>query len=47
MAEGRGVGGAGGGLVLFCAGGDGTWPVWFGRSAAGEVVSVVVVRSYL
>ncbi|MFJ7961979.1 hypothetical protein [Streptomyces sp. NPDC096324] len=42
------MGGAdGGGLVLFCTGGDGTWSVLFGRSAAGELVSVVVVRSYL
>ncbi|MFD5816688.1 DUF4241 domain-containing protein [Streptomyces sp. NPDC127038] len=37
----------GAGLVLFYTGGDGTWPVWLGRSAAGEFVSVVVVRSYL
>lgn len=34
-------------LVSFCTGGDGTWPVWLGRSAAGELVSVVVVTSYL
>ncbi|MEU0437731.1 DUF4241 domain-containing protein [Streptomyces sp. NPDC006290] len=37
----------GGDLVLFYTGGDGTWPVWLGRSAAGELVSVVVVTSYL
>ncbi|MFD6551481.1 DUF4241 domain-containing protein [Streptomyces sp. NPDC058398] len=34
-------------LVSFCTGGDGTWPVWLGRSAAGELVAVVVVTSYL
>lgn len=34
-------------LVSFCTGGDGTWPVWLGRSAAGDVVSVLVVTSYL
>ncbi|CAL9610634.1 hypothetical protein SUDANB176_05622 [Streptomyces sp. enrichment culture] len=34
-------------LVSFCTGGDGTWPVWLGRSAAGELVSVVVITSYL
>ncbi|MGW4021877.1 DUF4241 domain-containing protein [Streptomyces sp. NPDC005009] len=34
-------------LVSFYTGGDGTWPVWLGRSAAGELVSVVVITSYL
>ncbi|MFD7704196.1 DUF4241 domain-containing protein [Streptomyces caelestis] len=34
-------------LVTFCTGGDGTWPVWLGRSAAGDVVSVLVITSYL
>ncbi|MDT0399185.1 MULTISPECIES: DUF4241 domain-containing protein [Streptomyces] len=34
-------------LVSFRTGGDGTWPVWFGRSATGAVVSVVVITSYL
>lgn len=34
-------------LVSFCTGGDGTWPVWLGRSATGDVVSVVVITSYL
>ncbi|MCF4140818.1 DUF4241 domain-containing protein [Streptomyces sp. Tue 6430] len=34
-------------LVSFCTGGDGTWPVWLGRSAAGELVSVLVITSYL
>ncbi|MGV9453751.1 DUF4241 domain-containing protein [Streptomyces sp. NPDC003635] len=33
-------------LVTFCTGGDGTWPVWLGRSAAGTLVSVVVITSY-
>ncbi|MFF3892853.1 hypothetical protein ACFYY3_06610 [Streptomyces sp. NPDC001812] len=34
-------------LVSFCTGGDGTWPVWLRRSAAGELVSVVIITSYL
>ncbi|MFE4049469.1 DUF4241 domain-containing protein [Streptomyces sp. YIM B13518] len=34
-------------LVSFHTGGDGTWPVRLGRSAAGDVVSVLVVTSYL
>ncbi|MGV9994721.1 DUF4241 domain-containing protein [Streptomyces sp. NPDC003374] len=34
-------------LVSFCTGGDGTWPVWLGRSATGELVSIVVITSYL
>ncbi|MFE0626404.1 DUF4241 domain-containing protein [Streptomyces sp. NPDC058864] len=34
-------------LVSFCTGGDGTWPVWLGRDAAGALVSVVVVTSYV
>ncbi|SNS15107.1 DUF4241 domain-containing protein [Actinacidiphila glaucinigra] len=37
----------GGELVTFCTGGDGTWPVWLGRSAAGALVSVVVITAYL
>ncbi|MEV0173233.1 DUF4241 domain-containing protein [Streptomyces sp. NPDC050803] len=37
----------GGHLVSFYTGGDGTWPVWLGRSATGELVSVVVITSYL
>ncbi|MFE1442303.1 DUF4241 domain-containing protein [Streptomyces sp. NPDC058739] len=37
----------GGALVTFSTGGDGTWPVWLGRSAAGDLVSVVVITSYL
>ncbi|MFB7860862.1 DUF4241 domain-containing protein [Streptomyces sp. NPDC056069] len=35
--------GAGADLVAFYTTGDGVWPVWAGRSAAGEVVAVVVV----
>lgn len=34
-------------LVTFYTGGDGTWPVWLGRSATGALVSVVVVTSYV
>ncbi|WAZ19140.1 DUF4241 domain-containing protein [Streptomyces cinnabarinus] len=34
-------------LVSFYTGGDGTWPVWLGRSGSGELVSVVVITSYL
>ncbi|MGW5639681.1 DUF4241 domain-containing protein [Streptomyces sp. NPDC003832] len=34
-------------LVSFPTGGDGTWPVWLGRSATGATVSVVVVTTYL
>ncbi|GGL86801.1 hypothetical protein GCM10010129_33250 [Streptomyces fumigatiscleroticus] len=32
-------------LVSFCTEGDGTWPVWLGRSATGEPVAVAVVTS--
>ncbi|MEU7417581.1 DUF4241 domain-containing protein [Streptomyces antibioticus] len=34
-------------LVSFYTGGDGTWPVWLGRSATGDLVSVVVITSHL
>ncbi|MEU1616859.1 DUF4241 domain-containing protein [Streptomyces sp. NPDC005722] len=34
-------------LVAFCTGGDGTWPVWLGRDAAGALVSVTVITAYL
>ncbi|MFJ3980026.1 DUF4241 domain-containing protein [Streptomyces sp. NPDC090021] len=33
---------SGGDLMAFATTGDGTYPVWVGRSAAGEVVAVVV-----
>ncbi|MGE7386141.1 DUF4241 domain-containing protein [Streptomyces sp. NPDC004126] len=33
----------GGELMAFATTGDGTYPVWLGRSAAGELVSVVVL----
>ncbi|WP_228389678.1 DUF4241 domain-containing protein [Streptomyces smaragdinus] len=33
----------GAGLVSFLTDGDGGWPVWLGRSATGELVSVAVV----
>lgn len=34
-------------LVSFYTSGDGTFPVWLGRSGSGELVSVVVVRDFL
>lgn len=34
---------AGGELVAFATTGDGTYPVWVGRSETGEVVAVAVV----
>ncbi|MFE1828875.1 DUF4241 domain-containing protein [Streptomyces yangpuensis] len=34
---------SGGDLMAFATTGDGTYPVWVGRSAAGEVVAVVVL----
>ncbi|WP_277439086.1 DUF4241 domain-containing protein [Streptomyces sp. SPB162] len=34
-------------LVSFCTAGDGTFPVWLGRSDAGKLVSVVVVLEFL
>ncbi|MFE4962613.1 DUF4241 domain-containing protein [Streptomyces sp. NPDC056660] len=37
----------GGDLVSFCTGGDGTWSVWLGRAASGDVVSAVVVTGRL
>ncbi|MFD9459475.1 DUF4241 domain-containing protein [Streptomyces sp. NPDC060027] len=37
----------GGDLVSFCTGGDGTWPVWLGRSATGELVAVAVITSFV
>ncbi|MFF7982503.1 hypothetical protein ACFZDK_25795 [Streptomyces sp. NPDC007901] len=37
----------GGDLVTFCTGGDGAWSVWLGRSASGDVVSVVVLTDRL
>lgn len=33
-------------LVSFCTEGDGTWPVWLGRSADGEVAVVAVITSW-
>ncbi|WP_107459278.1 DUF4241 domain-containing protein [Streptomyces colonosanans] len=37
----------GGDLVTFSTEGDGTWPVWLGRSATGELVSVSVITSWV
>ncbi|MFE9880652.1 DUF4241 domain-containing protein [Streptomyces sp. NPDC005784] len=37
----------GGDLVSFYTEGDGTWPVWLGRSATGELVAVTVITSWL
>lgn len=37
----------GGDLVTFCTGGDGTWSVWLGRAASGDVVSIVVPTGWL
>ncbi|MFG2941918.1 DUF4241 domain-containing protein [Streptomyces sp. NPDC048282] len=38
---------SGGDLVTFCTCGDGAWSVWLGRSASGDVVSVVVLTDWL
>ncbi|MFD7409611.1 DUF4241 domain-containing protein [Streptomyces sp. NPDC059866] len=37
----------GGDLVSFHTGGDGTYPVWLGRSDSGELVAVAVITSWL
>ena len=37
----------GGDLVTFCTGGDGTYPVWLGRSPSGTPVCAVVETAYL
>ncbi|MEU9150600.1 hypothetical protein AB0D59_08655 [Streptomyces sp. NPDC048417] len=37
----------GGDLVTFYTEGDGTWSVWLGRAASGDVVCVVVVTGRL
>ncbi|WP_217238374.1 DUF4241 domain-containing protein [Streptomyces sp. AC555_RSS877] len=34
-------------LVSSCTGGDGTYPVWLGRSSTGQLACVVVVVGYL
>ncbi|MET8631976.1 hypothetical protein ACFVHS_05310 [Streptomyces sp. NPDC057746] len=38
---------AGSDLVSFCTGGDGTYPVWLGRSITRKPACVVVVITYL
>ncbi|MCT9004710.1 hypothetical protein [Streptomyces rhizosphaerihabitans] len=37
----------GGDPVSFCTEGEGTWPVWLGRSVTGELVVVTVITSWL
>ncbi|MEU6505894.1 DUF4241 domain-containing protein [Streptomyces sp. NPDC046942] len=37
----------GGDLIHFPTGGDGVWPVWLGRSAAGKPVAIAVACVYL
>ncbi|MEV6331414.1 DUF4241 domain-containing protein [Streptomyces sp. NPDC051909] len=45
-ADPEAAGGAGADLAAFYTCGDGVWPVWIGRSAAGDVVCVTVVGDF-